>query len=244
MAATHGSRARVYGGGWDLSAYLNTAAINGQVDTVDVSAFTDTYKRYVAGLKDASFTANGFFDGGSGGTTGIDYVLFNALGRDQTPTIWTYYPAGDTTAGDDAYGIKTINTAYDITSDVGDAVRVSTSGQNQSSGGMEALASHLPLTASISSGGTGGTVDGSAASTGGGAGYLQITALNGGTVTMEIQDSADGSTGWAQILNFSTATAAHAAERVSITGTVRRYTRAVWAVTAGTATISTAFGRH
>lgn len=71
-------------------------------------------------------------------------------------------------------------------------------------------------------------LDGGASSSGGGAGYLQVPALTLGgytSVTVAIQDSADGATGWATIATFTAVTAAPAAQAVAIAGTIRRYTR-------------------
>ena len=74
------------------------------------------------------------------------------------------------------------------------------------------------------------TVDNGAATANGGAGYLEIVGLTLGgytSVTVTVQDSADGSTGWATILTHTAATVAPFADVVAITGAVRRYTRAI-----------------
>lgn len=71
-------------------------------------------------------------------------------------------------------------------------------------------------------------LDGGAATSNGGAAYLQVPALTLGgytSITTKVQDSADGATGWADIATFTNVAAAPAAQRVAIAGTIRRYTR-------------------
>lgn len=74
----------------------------------------------------------------------------------------------------------------------------------------------------------GGTVDGSAQSTSGGAAYLHLFSIGSGTVTISVQDSADGSTGWANVTGLVfTATPSITSERVATAAgaTIKRYTR-------------------
>lgn len=77
-----------------------------------------------------------------------------------------------------------------------------------------------------------GSLDNSAASTNGGAGYLQVTDLTLGgytSVTVKIQESSDDGVGdaWTDIITFTAVTAADVAERIAIAAgtTVERYLR-------------------
>lgn len=84
-------------------------------------------------------------------------------------------------------------------------------------------------TASFAGTAQGGTVDGAAQSTAGGAAYLHIFSIGAGTATFAIQDSTDGSTGWANVTSLAfTASSTATSERVatSATATIKRYTRA------------------
>jgi hypothetical protein len=57
--------------------------------------------------------------------------------------------------------------------------------------------------------------------------YLQVSALTGTSVTVKIQDSADNST-WADLTGATFAAATGpSSERIAVSGTVRRYLRAV-----------------
>lgn len=85
----------------------------------------------------------------------------------------------------------------------------------------------------------GSTYDGSAASTGGGIGYLQITSQFG-AFTGRIEDSADGIS-WQTLLTFTTVSAAPNAQRATVSGTVRRYLRfcgVVWGTVSPSASVS------
>lgn len=69
------------------------------------------------------------------------------------------------------------------------------------------------------------SVDNAASSAAGGAGYLQVTALALGgytSVTCKVNHSADNSS-FVALVTFTTVTAAPAAERKTVTGTVNRY---------------------
>lgn len=81
-----------------------------------------------------------------------------------------------------------------------------------------------------SASGTGnpGTVNAGSATTLGAAAYLHAFSIASGTATVAVQDSSDGSTGWANVTGLAfTALTAAGAERVatSVTATVKQYTR-------------------
>lgn len=82
---------------------------------------------------------------------------------------------------------------------------------------------------------TGATVDNGAATTGGAIATIHLPTVTGTpTVTGKVQDSADGSS-WADVSGLTfTGVTARGAQLLSITGTVRRYRRAVCTVTGGT----------
>lgn len=70
---------------------------------------------------------------------------------------------------------------------------------------------------------TGTTVDGTAQSTNGGVGYLQVTS-SFGAFTGVIEHSSDTNT-WATLITFTEVTSSPAARRATVSGTVRRYLR-------------------
>jgi hypothetical protein len=67
MARIHGQRGRLYmnitsGGTAEPIAFLNSWSLNFATDTVEVTAFEDATKVYVAGKPDASGTFAGWYD--------------------------------------------------------------------------------------------------------------------------------------------------------------------------------------
>ncbi|MGE0057003.1 MAG: hypothetical protein AB7P33_09860 [Dehalococcoidia bacterium] len=77
------------------------------------------------------------------------------------------------------------------------------------------------------------SLDNAAASSNGCAATLQMTSLSLGGYTniiVKLQDSADNAS-FADIITFTAVTAAPAAERKTLTGSIRRYLAAAWAYT-------------
>lgn len=97
---------------------------------------------------------------------------------------------------------------------------------------------HAHSTETAASGNTEATpVDNGASSADGGSGYLQVSALTLGgytNVVVKVRHSADN-VAYADLITFTAVTAAPAAERKTVTGTVNRYVASSWAFTgAGT----------
>jgi len=237
----HGSNARVYANGYDLSAYLKNFAVSGEAETHDVTTFTATAKNYIAGLKDATLSADGVYDGDTGG---IDEVMQAALGQDTS--IWTYFPQGESAVEDAGYGFSAIETSYEVETPVDDVAAVSAEAQSKT--GLERVLTYHPLGQETASGNS-TSIDNGSSSANGGPGYLQVTGLEGAAPTLDIsiQHSDDGGVAdpWSAVCTFTQVTAANSSERKAITGTIKRYTRAVWTFggTITSATFSVAFGR-
>lgn len=224
---THGKSAKILVNGYDLTSYLKSGGVAKTADTAETSALGDAAKTYVPGQGDATFSGEGMMDGTVGA---VDDVFNTALGADGSELA--YLPAGDA-LGQTGYGLQSIVTSYEVTSPVDDVVQVSM--EAQGSGGAERVVTQHALAARTGTS-TGTGVDGTAATSAGAAAYLHVTGRNGAaSAVVKIQDSADNST-FADIVTFATVAADHASERVEIAGAVRRYTRASWTVTGGTAT--------
>ena len=238
MAFGHGSRSKVYVNGYDLTGYLKSFSSSGQADTHETTTFGKTAKEYIAGLKDATLSAEGLLDGA---TDAIDQVLAAALGG--ASSIWNWYLQGDAVVGDDGYGFDAIETSYEIETPVEDVASISV--EAQSKVGRERVKSLHPLGQETASGNS-TVVDNGAATTNGGVAYLQVPALAGTAPTLDvkIQHSADNVT-YTDLIVFTQVTAGRKAERKAVTGTVNRYVKAVWTLagTGPTATFHVAFGR-
>lgn len=118
MPRIHGQRGRAYVGLANSSAtaepvaFLNSWTLDQTVDTVDVTAFGDTNKVYVAGLPDASGTLGGWYDTGTAQT----YTAAN----DGLPRKFYLYP--DSTDGDYFFGTAIFD--FSINTGVADGVSI------------------------------------------------------------------------------------------------------------------------
>lgn len=227
MAFMHGSKAKVYGNGYDLSAYLNSFTHPVSVDSAETSTFGNTFKTYVPGLVDATISAEGIYDGAA---SAVDEVFVAMLS--DADDIYSFLPQGST-FGLPFFGMQVISTSYEANSDIGDVSKV-TFGAQSNIGFDRGLIYH-PLQAEGAGGNT-ASIDNAAQTTAGGVGYLQV--VSGASLIVKVQDSADNSS-FADIITFSTFNA-RGAQRVAITGTVRRYTRVLWT---GTGTFFAGFCR-
>tara|TARA_Y100000996_G_C21971774_1_gene416737 strand:+ start:67 stop:474 length:408 start_codon:yes stop_codon:yes gene_type:complete len=99
----------------DISNVLTDVSVSRTADVAEVSAFSNSSKAYVAGLKDANITISGSFD------ATVDGYLKGILGVE---VDFEFYPIGTTSGNPKASG-KVIMTSYDRTPDVGGAVSFS-----------------------------------------------------------------------------------------------------------------------
>jgi hypothetical protein len=96
----------------DITDVLTDVAVSRTADVAEVSAFSNSSKAYVAGLKDATITISGSFD------ATVDGYLSGILGAEGS---FEFYPIG-TTGGNPKASGEAIMTSYDRTPDVGGAV--------------------------------------------------------------------------------------------------------------------------
>ena len=104
----------------DISNVLTDISISKTADVAEVSAFSNSSKAYVAGLKDAVITISGSFDATVDGY--LKAIVGTAAGS------FEFYPIGSTSGLPKASG-NAICTSYDRTPDVGGAVSFSASFQ-------------------------------------------------------------------------------------------------------------------
>jgi hypothetical protein len=225
MALSHGSKAKVYAGGFDLTTYLRKVQTSGSVDTADASTFGLTSKKKVAGLRDGKLTAEGVFSKAALATPAdnVDDVMQAALGSDST--LWLYAPAGGA-VGSRCTMLMAATGSYEVANDVADVVTCKAEAE-AGSGGRGTEGGIILNSASLA-GTTNGAAQDNGALTSNGAGcYLHVPALVGAapSVTVKVQHSVDNVT-WVDLATFNLVTALNASQLVEVTGTVNRYTRA------------------
>lgn len=237
MSFGHGKAAVVLMSGVNMSNYLKSFEAPQSADTAETTVFNSSgAKSYVPGNKDATLSGEGIFDAAN-----IDNTLKTALGS-TTPKVWTYWPQGAST-GSYGYGLKTYQTAYNITSPVEDVVSLSVEGQSKV--GSDRVVSLFNLSNIASSCGNGNNNNYGAASTKGGVGYIQRTDTGTRMLTPIIQHSSAGSS-WATLLSF-TASTGKGGERVDVSGSVKQYTRLKYNISSGSTkavTVNVGFSRR
>lgn len=236
MAAQPSFNSRVLLGALNLSCEARDVSVDQSVNTLDVSTLCDTSRSYIPGRLDSTFSASGPLDVST--TAGDPYDQLGDWVGTNLPL--TYAPRG-LTALREAMLMDALNISIGVTSPSGDAVGYSVSAQGT---GFDFGYVLEDLTA-ITADGNGTARDLTAQSTNGAVAHLHVTAFSGLTNNVvTIEDSADGSTGWATIGTFTTVTGL-TSQRLAIAGTVKRYVRVVDNVTGtGSCTRSVALARR
>lgn len=241
MAKHHGKRFRVCINDKHFSAHTREFNVTRPIDTADASSFASEYKEVIVGLADGGLSINGYFDGTE---DGIDEALSAAIGS-ATPAVVMGGPAGFGTVGGVVFSALALESTYDITGSIGDVVGVSANFQSDEKGVRSAINLHAGETngdpGDETASGTSTTVDSGATgiTTGGYAAYLSVVAntRNAGA-TFKIEHSTNGST-WADLATFTAVGAGlTASQRVTGSGTVNRYLRGSWTLSAGTGAVA------
>ena len=212
----------------DVSIYFREAAINRTVDLAETSTYGTFDKTYVVGMRDATFTLEGLFDGS---TDAIDQQLATILGQ-EAEFAFTYAPEG-LAFGRRVYVAAVDEVNYEVSSPLTDMV--GTSAEFQASGGAFGGYSLHALTAETGDG-NGTSIDNGASSAFGAIAALHLTAndRDAGSISVRVQHSTDNSV-WNDLITFASVNFAVTSGQVlSVAGTINRYLRAFWDVTGGT----------
>ena len=117
MAFIHGKTSQVIHGVNDLSSYLNDASVSADAEVAETTAFGSSAKTYIVGLKDATVSASGMFDGASGA---VDAVLAASIGSDTLAPVTIGYDG--TSLNNRGSLLLTKTTSYEVSTPVGDVV--------------------------------------------------------------------------------------------------------------------------
>lgn len=250
----HGKNARLLFNNADLSGILTDVTVEGSANALKTTTFQHNDETYVPGLRDGTVKYEGLFDGtalstASTASTGALDARFNSALAASTNPIVTYGPEGDT-IGRRARLFRQLQTDYVAQSPASDVVKVSASGQI--TGRQQAGVWLLPSAAYTSTSSTFSSVDSgvAAGTTSGGIGHFHMTADSTvATFTAKIQHSSAAAV-WADLITFSSSTGTTASGSVqesTVSGTVKRYVRAVIPTFTGgagkSATVAVAFAR-
>lgn len=229
MAFKHGSKATVLLDSTDLSPYLNAADISVDVDTADTTTFTSTWKTALPGTVGSKLEFGGFYDPTSS-------TLPDSIGDDFSLTagVLTYAPAGALAIGDPVRLASVASTAYAEASPVGGIVGIKWAVMVS---GTVGVGQTLHILSEDTNTTTGAEKDDSAATTTGWTAHLHVTAVDGGSWVIKIQDAAVSNT-YSDLSGgaFTAATGATSQRLVGASGaTLRQYVRYVATRTGGSA---------
>jgi hypothetical protein len=241
----HGKNTIVMFDKYDLSTYFNMATTSAMAEPVDTTTFGSANKTYAVGMKDATVSFEGLWDGL---TDAVDEVLTEAVNgtADKVITVGSEGAA----IGRRAKLINSIESSYEIKSAVADMVTISA--EVQASGIKGGLDGGVLLAAqqTVSSVTANTSVDNAASSANGGVAHLHVTSNSrNGAATIKVQHSANNST-WADLVVFTATTSTTTtSQRVEVAAgtTVNRYIRAnvsAIAGSTGSVTITVGFARR
>lgn len=224
---------RIAVGSTALASYLSGISQQMTVDTSDATTLTDVSKTYVPGLTESQVSCSGFFE-----------PLFH------TPALAAFgaavsQPVTIAKAGFSAGSPVVVLTAravtYEVSAAVGEVVGASVAFQGD---GRFDVGVSLADLAEVTANGNGGAQAADAATSNGGIATLHVPAC-AGTLTVKVQGSANGTSGWTDLATFTAATGA-TSERVVVAGAVSKYLRASWTLTGASAaaTFTCSFARR
>lgn len=224
----HGKTSALWAQNTRVSDFGNSIDFSADVDTSDVTVFDNGWKSFVPGLAAATVALGGFYE------ASVYQSLFEnttILGADNIVT--TYLPAGDAAVGNLARLLPVTESNLTTSSPVGDIVAFSLDLMGEGSVGIGSVLHPYTVDTNTT---TGTAKDESAATSTGWIAHLHVYVVAGGSWVVTVQDSADGSSGWATIAT-SGAYTTYGAERMrsaAATTTVKRYIRYVATRTGGT----------
>lgn len=223
--------------GTNLSGYFSQEDSTWTGGLEDTTAYGSavTAKTWTPTLSEGTLTLAGFWDDTAGGILDV----LNAAYASATQAICSIWHTGDS-VGNRGVAIKgDVKTTKD-SAQVDGVLKIST--EVTSSVGEEDVISLHALTQETADG-NGTTVDNTAATTAGGSAYLHVSEMTT-ALTVHIYHSTDNfATDDTLLATFAADPTANTAERITISGTIRQYTRVEWTQT-GNATFGVGLHRN
>lgn len=219
--AVHGRNTGIYINEFDVSAYLNKYNANRDAPELDQTTFQDTARTFLPDFQSGSTEMEGFFSHDDTDLDTAEDVFKAALGS-TTARVVTIAPEGGATFGNRAI-LQTANeTRHMIDAPATGLVMTSASFRGEVSHGVL-----LQAKAAVTATANGTSVDNTTSSANGGVGHIHVFSRSGTSPTLDakVQHSTDNSV-WVDLITFTQATAV-TSERLTVTGTVNRYTREI-----------------
>ena len=240
MSKTHAKNMRVLFGGANLSGdSRDIGSIGLQHDTAEAFGFDATLKERLVGHADAMLgPLQALFNDTPAAIGPVEpgsHITLNAIGQ---PIASVFIGSGQAPAiGDVAYSMTTQQTSYTVTGTNTEAVIINADFTTRADSVFAGWGRALAVGASVSATTSLASVDNGAQTTAGGTAVLHVTqsvaAMGTNDWAITLEDSTNGSD-WAALGTAFTADgSATTAELQTISGTIRRYVRAVATKTTG-----------
>lgn len=224
MSYVSAQRSRLLVGDFSYSPKLNQVSGPWEQEMLETTTLADTAKAFIAGVDTSSWALSGFLDLEA-------FTDATVWARDLQPI--TYAPSG-LALGAETMLVNALKTKFEPGSQVAGVVSFDLEAQTD---GLTDIGLSLHDLTAETADGSAAAVDGGAATTNGGVAQIHVTDYSGLTsAAVIVEDSANGTTGWATIASFASVTAL-TSERVVVAGNVRRYTRCTIDVT-GTGSVT------
>lgn len=249
MAEIHGSHARIYANGQNISPLFRESEAGRERELVNTNAYGSTDSTHIISpMGSGMLTASGMLE--IDPDTGAQAVkdMLDASNDNVDGDSIAVLMARDTTIGDPGFAL--IGSMQQHRANFPHTEVASTAFQASANRALWVKALH-PLAARTAAHSSTG-LDNAASSAYGGVGVLQVTALSGTTpvLTVKVQHSTNN-TDWVDLATFASVTTAAVtagyADAQVVTGTVNRYLRIDLAVTSGSltsVTLAAQFGRY
>lgn len=243
----HGKNAAAYVGQWNFGEVVNDGSATATVDTADVTTYGDSDRIFLAGFRQARFEMSGLFDGSTDSLTEAVAALAGS-----TTFLPITYAFGGRAIGSRCRLGSGITVTNDVASPTGGAVTASFGFElDEGSRSGYLLRGHGDAARTSTGNGTqvdfSWIADGSTArqdapmASGKYAANLHVFA-KGGTVTtctIKIQHSSAGAA-WSDLVTFANVTGV-GTQRITGTGSVKRYVREQVSAFAGSSTPSVTY---
>lgn len=214
MAFVPGFKSRLLVGDFHIAAYTQEASAPWEQEMLDATVLTDGgVKKFVAGQDSSTLNVSGLFD--------LAEHTDLASWKSAAAQPITFGPSGFA-VGSELWLSNALLTTMELGASVSQLATFSLAAQTE---GPTDMGVSLHDLAAVTADESGTSVDGGAATSNGAVAHLHVTAFSGfSSAVVIIEDSANGSSGWATIGTFTTV-AGVTAERITIAGDVRRYVR-------------------
>ena len=232
---TAGMGDHVYVGGYALSQDVQQVGkIGGGPSPLVMTDITQSAFARAGGLRAGQIDLSCYLDVQSNQA----HAVLSPLPRTSTIVSYFHVPG---TIGSAAASLNALQIGYDPARAADGMLTIGVNAMDTKYG-LEWGESLTPGDRTDTSATNGASFDGGAATTFGAQAYLHLTGFTGTNVTVTIQDSADNAS-FASLMAFTAATG-RTFERIAVTGTVRRYVRAVTSGTFSSATFVVNFVRN